>query len=152
MAVGQVSFHNDKKVKRGTSIFLSIPSFPPSSVSTATLSSAKRGEEVLIPVHVQTRDNAIVNRLNKTKVEKEVDHESDRQERLRLEGRKKKVEALERVCPSSFSICPYHLILSFPNLQPSTWLLNRLSETKRQQEEQEGKRADLVAKERRGTT
>jgi hypothetical protein len=112
MAVGQVSFHNDKKVKRGTSIFLSIPSFPPSSVSTATLNSAKRGEEVLIPVHVQTRDNAIVNRLNKTKVEKEVDHESDRQERLRLEGRKKKVEALERVCPSSFSIAP--VISSYP--------------------------------------
>jgi len=49
-------------------------------------------------VHVQTRDNAIVNRLNKTKIEKEVDHESDRQERLRLEGRKKKAEVLERVC------------------------------------------------------
>ena len=49
-------------------------------------------------VHVQARDNAIVNRLNKTKIEKEVDHESDRQDRLRLEGRKKKVEVLERVC------------------------------------------------------
>jgi hypothetical protein len=112
MAVGQVSFHNDKKVKRGTSIFLSIPSFPPSSVSTATLSSASPEAEILITVHVQTRDNAIVNRLNKTKVEKEVDHESDRQERLRLEGRKKKVEALERVCPSSFSIAP--VISSYP--------------------------------------
>lgn len=53
---------------------------------------------MLMAVHVQTRDNAIVNRLNKTKIEKEVDHESDRQERLRLEGRKKKVEVLERVC------------------------------------------------------
>lgn len=48
--------------------------------------------------HVQTRDNAIVNRLNKTKVEKDVDHEAERQERLKLEGRKKKSEALERVC------------------------------------------------------
>jgi hypothetical protein len=38
-----------------------------------------------------------VNRLNKTKIEKEVDHESERQERLRAEGRKKKVEVLERV-------------------------------------------------------
>ncbi|WVQ78409.1 hypothetical protein IAT38_000495 [Cryptococcus sp. DSM 104549] len=63
MAIGQVSFHNDKKVKR---------------------------------VHVQSRDNAIVNRLNKTKIEKEVDHESERQERLREEGRKKKAEAIER--------------------------------------------------------
>ena len=48
-------------------------------------------------VHVPTRDNAIVNRLNKTKVEKEVDHEAERQERLKLEGRRKKAEATERV-------------------------------------------------------
>ncbi|ODN98405.1 cytoplasmic protein [Cryptococcus wingfieldii CBS 7118] len=46
--------------------------------------------------HVPTRDNAIVNRLNKTKVEKEVDHEAEHQERLRLEGRKKKANAIER--------------------------------------------------------
>lgn len=39
----------------------------------------------------------IVNRLNKTKIEKEVDHESERQERLRIEGRKKKAEAVDRV-------------------------------------------------------
>ncbi|WVW82986.1 hypothetical protein I302_105002 [Kwoniella bestiolae CBS 10118] len=64
MAVGQVSFHSDKKVKR---------------------------------VHVPSRDNAIVNRLNKTKIEKEVDHEAERQERLREEGKKKKVEAIDRV-------------------------------------------------------
>jgi hypothetical protein len=38
-----------------------------------------------------------VNRLNKTKAEKEVDHESERQERLRIEGRKKKLDAVERV-------------------------------------------------------
>lgn len=44
-----------------------------------------------------TRDNAIVNRLNKTKIEKEVDHEAERQERLRAEGRKKKAEAISRV-------------------------------------------------------
>ncbi|RSH80343.1 uncharacterized protein EHS24_008919 [Apiotrichum porosum] len=63
MAVGQVSFHADKKVKR---------------------------------VKVVTRDNVVVNRLNKTKVEKEVDHESERQERLRAEGRKKKASAIEQ--------------------------------------------------------
>lgn len=44
-----------------------------------------------------TRDNVVVNRLNKTKVEKEVDHESERQERLRAEGRKKKASAIEQV-------------------------------------------------------
>lgn len=48
-------------------------------------------------MHVSTRDNAIVNRLNKTKVEKEVDHEAERQERLKAEGRKKKAAAEERV-------------------------------------------------------
>ena len=64
MAVGQVSFHSDKKVKR---------------------------------VHVATRENAIVNRLTKTKVETEVDHESERQIRLKDEGRRKKVVATERV-------------------------------------------------------
>ncbi|GMK58872.1 hypothetical protein CspeluHIS016_0603140 [Cutaneotrichosporon spelunceum] len=63
MAVGQVSFHSDKKVKR---------------------------------VKISTRDNVIVNRLNKTKTEVEVDHESERQERLRVEGRKKKAEAISR--------------------------------------------------------
>ena len=51
---------------------------------------------ILTAVHVPTRDNAIVNRLNKTKVEKEVDHEADRQARLKEEGRRKKAEAIER--------------------------------------------------------
>jgi hypothetical protein len=78
MAVGQVSFHSDKKVKRGR--------------------WARWGSsEDLTVVHVPTRDNVIVNRLNKTKVEKEVDHEADRQARLKDEGRRKKAEAIERV-------------------------------------------------------
>jgi hypothetical protein len=50
-----------------------------------------------IEVHVVTRENAIVNRLNKTKLEKEVDHEAERQARLKDEGRRKKAEAIERV-------------------------------------------------------
>ncbi|GHJ88467.1 hypothetical protein NliqN6_4869 [Naganishia liquefaciens] len=62
MAIGQVSFHRNEKVKR---------------------------------VHVPARDNVIVNRLNKTKVEKDVDHEQVRQERLREAGRLKKAEAIE---------------------------------------------------------
>ncbi|KAG6890578.1 Coiled-coil domain-containing protein 25 [Termitomyces sp. T32_za158] len=52
MAVGQVSFHNDKRVKR---------------------------------VHVAKRENPIVNRLNKTKVERIVDHEQERIDRLKAE-------------------------------------------------------------------
>ncbi|KAK4683868.1 hypothetical protein P7C73_g6346, partial [Tremellales sp. Uapishka_1] len=82
MAVGQVSFHNDKKVKRCMFPSLSYP------VYQAPLTR-------LLPVHVPARDNAIVNRLNKTKVEKVVDHESERQDRLREEGKRKKIIATE---------------------------------------------------------
>ncbi|KAF8993498.1 hypothetical protein BDQ17DRAFT_1331667 [Cyathus striatus] len=63
MAVGQVSFHNDKKVKR---------------------------------VHIATRQNAIVNRLNKTKVEKEVDHEQERVDRIKKENAAKRSAAAEK--------------------------------------------------------
>ena len=64
MAVGAVTFFNDRKVKR---------------------------------FHVKDKDNAVVNRLNKTKKEVTVDHEAERQERLRLEGRIKKAKAIEDV-------------------------------------------------------
>lgn len=48
-------------------------------------------------IHVPARENAIVNRLNKTKLEKEVDHEAERQARLKAEGRVKKAAAIEQV-------------------------------------------------------
>ncbi|CAG7852742.1 Coiled-coil domain-containing protein 25 [Serendipita indica DSM 11827] len=60
MAVGQVSFHRNEKVKR---------------------------------VHVAARENPIVNRLNKTKVEREVDHEAEKAERLRQEAASRRQEA-----------------------------------------------------------
>ncbi|KNZ73313.1 Coiled-coil domain-containing protein 25, partial [Termitomyces sp. J132] len=63
MAVGQVSFHNDKRVKR---------------------------------VHVAKRENPIVNRLNKTKVERVVDHEQERIERLKVEHALRRQVAAER--------------------------------------------------------
>nr|GAT51004.1 predicted protein [Mycena chlorophos] len=63
MAVGQVSFHNDKRVKR---------------------------------VHVPKRENPIVNRLNKTKVERVVDHEAERIERMRKEGVLRRAAATEQ--------------------------------------------------------
>jgi len=53
MAVGQVSFHNEKRVKR---------------------------------VYVPKRENPIVNQLNKTKVEKQVDHEQERVDRIKQEN------------------------------------------------------------------
>ncbi|KAJ7046453.1 cytoplasmic protein [Mycena alexandri] len=63
MAVGQVSFHSDKKVKR---------------------------------VHVPQRENQIVNRLNKTKVERVVDHEQDRVDRLKREAAGRRAAASEK--------------------------------------------------------
>ncbi|KAI6107673.1 cytoplasmic protein [Pisolithus croceorrhizus] len=61
MAVGQVAFHNDKRV-----------------------------------VHVAKRENPIVNRLNKTKVEKQVDHEQERIERVKKENAEKRAQAAQR--------------------------------------------------------
>ncbi|KAJ7465031.1 cytoplasmic protein [Mycena latifolia] len=63
MAVGQVSFHSDKKVKR---------------------------------VHVAQRENAIVNRLNKTKSERVVDHEQERVDRLKREAAARRAAAAEK--------------------------------------------------------
>jgi len=60
MAVGQVSFHNDKRVKR---------------------------------VYIAKRENPIVNRLNKTKTEKQVDHEQERIERIKTENAVKRAAA-----------------------------------------------------------
>ncbi|KAI0763555.1 cytoplasmic protein [Trametes elegans] len=58
MAVGQVSFHSDKRV-----------------------------------MHVPKRENLIVNRLNKTKVEREVDHEQERVDRIKKESAAKRAAA-----------------------------------------------------------
>ncbi|KAF8158440.1 cytoplasmic protein [Crassisporium funariophilum] len=63
MAVGQVSFHNDKKVKR---------------------------------VHVAKRENVIVNRLNKTKEERVVDHEQERVDRVKKENAGKRAAMAEK--------------------------------------------------------
>ncbi|KXN82843.1 Coiled-coil domain-containing protein 25 [Leucoagaricus sp. SymC.cos] len=63
MAVGQVSFHSGKEIKR---------------------------------VHVEKRENAIVNRLDKTKVEKEVNHEQERVDRLKKENAIKRAAAAEK--------------------------------------------------------
>ncbi|KAJ7101528.1 cytoplasmic protein [Mycena belliarum] len=61
MAVGQVSFHSDKKV-----------------------------------LHVPQRENAIVNRLNKTKNERVVDHEQERVDRLKREATARRAAAAEK--------------------------------------------------------
>jgi hypothetical protein len=48
-------------------------------------------------VHVPVRQNAIINRLNKTKEEKEVDHEQERVDRLKSEGNSKRAAAAAKV-------------------------------------------------------
>ncbi|KAG8816224.1 Coiled-coil domain-containing protein 25 [Serendipita sp. 399] len=47
--------------------------------------------------HVAARENPIVNRLNKTKVERDVDHEAEKASRLREEAAKRRAEAAAKV-------------------------------------------------------
>ncbi|KAF8529316.1 cytoplasmic protein [Hysterangium stoloniferum] len=47
-------------------------------------------------VYVAKRENPIINRLNKTKVEKEVDHEQEKVERLKVEAAVRRAAAAER--------------------------------------------------------
>ncbi|KAJ4494664.1 cytoplasmic protein [Lentinula edodes] len=63
MAVGQVTFQNDKRVKR---------------------------------VHAVKRENPIVNRLNKTKIERQVDHEQERIDRIKKESAIRRAAVAEK--------------------------------------------------------
>ncbi|KAJ3932702.1 MAG: cytoplasmic protein [Lentinula lateritia] len=63
MTVGQVSFHNDKRVKR---------------------------------VHVVKRENSIVNRLTRTKIERQVDHEQERVDRIKKESAIRRAAVAEK--------------------------------------------------------
>jgi hypothetical protein len=47
--------------------------------------------------HVSKRENAIVNRLNKTKVERVVDHEAEKIERVKSENAVKRAAAAAKV-------------------------------------------------------
>lgn len=46
---------------------------------------------------VAARENPIVNRLNKTKVEREVDHEQEKADRIKEEATKRRIEAAAKV-------------------------------------------------------
>lgn len=85
--------------------FLSIPTRKSSEVSLDSAPADPDRSTLTcidkVEVHVVARENAVVNRLNKTKLEKEVDHEAERQARLKDEGRRKKAEATERVSRKS---------------------------------------------------
>ncbi|KAG2368676.1 cytoplasmic protein [Suillus spraguei] len=81
MAVGQVSFHNDKQVRTPLSLDRRY------RLNVVDL-QVKR-------VHIQKRENPIVNRLNKTKVEKDVDHEQERVDRIKKENAEKRAIAAQ---------------------------------------------------------
>jgi hypothetical protein len=51
-------------------------------------------------VHIAKRENPIVNRLSKTKVERVVDHEAERIERAKRENVVKRAAAAVKVCRS----------------------------------------------------
>ena len=53
--------------------------------------------EIGLPVYIPKRENVIVNRLNKTKVERQVDHEQERQERVKKENAVKRAAAAAQV-------------------------------------------------------
>lgn len=55
-------------------------------------------------MHVAKRENPIVNRLNKTKVERQVDHEQERIERIKEENAARRVAAQQKVRLSSATI------------------------------------------------
>lgn len=52
---------------------------------------------ILAAVHIATRQNPIVNRLNKTKVEKDVDHEQERVDRVKAETAVRRAAAIAKV-------------------------------------------------------
>lgn len=55
-------------------------------------------------MHVPKRENVIVNRLNKTKVEREVDHENEKVERIKKENAVKRAAAAAKVLVILYSI------------------------------------------------
>ena len=56
-------------------------------------------------MHVPKRENPIVNRLNKTKVERQVDHEQERIERVKKENAVRRAAAQQKVrSPSAIQL------------------------------------------------
>lgn len=52
-------------------------------------------------MHIAKRENVIVNRLNKTKVERQVDHEQERVDRIKAETNVRRAAAAEKVTQRS---------------------------------------------------
>jgi len=98
MAVGQVSFHNDKMVSNPLSfIFLADPQSLGQTRSYVCYCGSSPLTQLPPLVHVATRENPIVNRLNKTKEEKAVDHEQEKVDRIKKENAQKRSAAQAKV-------------------------------------------------------
>jgi len=61
------------------------------------LAAGRVSHAVLRVVYIPKRENTIVNRLNKTKVERVVDHEAEQIERIKLENADKRAAAAAKV-------------------------------------------------------
>ena len=100
MAVGQVSFHNDKKVPLYLLTILYLTYHITGQTRYSVIKSISLNRRIyafLDSVHVANRENVIVNRLSKTKVEREVDHEQERVDRIKRENAVKRAAAAEKV-------------------------------------------------------
>lgn len=69
----------------------------------------------LVIVHVPKRENPIVNRLNKTKIVREVDHEQERVDRIKEETAVRRAAAAAKV---PFTVPDLHLVFGW-RYQPS---------------------------------
>lgn len=114
MAVGQVSFHSDKKVWGPINVNLVIRCRTCSTrtgqtrwVTSPTNKDGRRPGPSPI-VYIEKRENAIVNRLNKTKVEREVNHEQERVDRLKKETAIKRAAAAEKAGTISYATKGLH--------------------------------------------
>lgn len=91
MAVGEVSFHDSREVRRELV-----------DLSTRNLSTVvSQVKRILVP----KRENAIVNRLVKTKASKVVDHEAERAQRITKEAQARRAAALAKVSVIAFCPC-----------------------------------------------
>lgn len=72
--------------------------------SMDTGSVSFKNDKLVRRTHVIERVNSVVNRLVKTKVVREVDHENEKVERIKEEGRVRRLAANVRVSYLSFSI------------------------------------------------
>lgn len=82
------------------------------AMDTGTVSF--HNDKLVKRVYVRERDNAIVNRLNKTKVEREVDHEAVKVERERELGRQRRMDANTRVGLAGASQPTWHMLTNAP--------------------------------------